>query len=308
MLAGMASVTARTLPVHGNLVHYDEAGADSGGPVVVLIHGIASRAAQWSGVMADLGETCHVIAPDLLGHGESAKPRGDYSLGAHACGVRDLLAALGHDRVTLVGHSLGGGIAMQFAYQFPERVERLALINSGGLGSEVSAWLRAASLPGSELVLPVMTSSYVRRAGGSLGRLLGKARITVPPGLAECLVSFASLADPATRSAFIHTARSVLDVAGQRVDARDRLYLAKDLPLLVVWGGRDTIIPLSHGVSLAEKVPAARLQVFARSGHFPHLSEPQRLAAVLAEFVAQTEPALLDPSTLTERLRQPKSA
>ncbi|MCU1592090.1 MAG: alpha/beta hydrolase fold protein, partial [Frankiales bacterium] len=282
----MASVTAQSLPVHGHLVHYDEAGADSGGPVVVLIHGIASRAAQWTGVMADLGETCHVIAPDLLGHGESAKPRGDYSLGAHACGVRDLLAALGHDRVTLVGHSLGGGVAMQFAYQFPERVERLALIDSGGLGPEVSAWLRAASLPGSELVLPVMTSSYVRKAGGAIAKVLARSRVSVPPGLAEVMVSFASLADPSTRSAFIHTARSVLDVAGQRVDARDRLYLAADLPLLVVWGGKDAIIPLSHGVSLAERVPSARLEVFARSGHFPHLSEPQRLAAVLADFVA----------------------
>jgi pimeloyl-ACP methyl ester carboxylesterase len=299
----MATVTAQTLPVHGNVVHFDEAGADSGGPVVVLIHGIASRAAQWHQVMADLGETCHVIAPDLLGHGESAKPRGDYSLGAHACGIRDLLAALGHDRVTLVGHSLGGGVAMQFAYQFPERVERLALIDSGGLGPEVSAWLRAASLPGSELVLPLMTSSYVRKAGGALGRALGKARVSLPPGMAECMVSFASLADPSTRSAFIHTARSVLDVAGQRVDARDRLYLAADLPLLVVWGGRDAIIPLSHGVSLAEKVPTARLEVFARSGHFPHLTEPQRLATVLASFVAETDAAVLDPSTLTDRLR-----
>jgi pimeloyl-ACP methyl ester carboxylesterase len=292
----MATVTAQTLPVHGNVVHYDEAGSDSGGPVVVLIHGIASRAQQWHGVMADLGETCHVIAPDLLGHGESAKPRGDYSLGAHACGVRDLLAALGHDRVSLVGHSLGGGVAMQFAYQFPERVERLALVNSGGLGPEVSAWLRAASLPGSELVLPLMTSSYVRRLGGIAGRLLEKAHLSLPPGMAECMVSFASLADPATRSAFVHTARSVLDVAGQRVDARDRLYLAADLPLLVVWGGRDAIIPVSHGVSLAEKTPSARLEVFARSGHFPHLTEPQRLAAVL------------DPSTLTERLRRAQTA
>ena len=301
----MSTVSAQALSVHGNLVHYDEAGADSGGPVVVLIHGIASRAAQWHGVMERLGETCHVIAPDLLGHGESAKPRGDYSLGAHACGVRDLLAALGHNRVTLVGHSLGGGVAMQFAYQFPERVERLALVSSGGLGPEVSAWLRAASLPGSELVLPVLTSSYVRKAGGSLGRLLSRAHITLPPGLAECMVSFASLADPSTRSAFIHTARSVLDVAGQRVDARDRLYLASDLPLLVVWGGKDTIIPVSHGTSLAARVADARLEVFARSGHFPHLSEPARLADVLASWVAGTEPAFLDAGSLTERLRTP---
>ena len=112
----MATVTWSSHTVHGHDVRYAEAGADSGGPVVVLVHGIASRASQWQEVMADLGETCHVLAPDLLGHGGSAKPRGDYSLGAHACGIRDLLAALGHDRVSLVGHSLGGGVAMQFAY------------------------------------------------------------------------------------------------------------------------------------------------------------------------------------------------
>jgi pimeloyl-ACP methyl ester carboxylesterase len=304
----MTTVTAQSLPVHGNLVRYDEAGADSGGPVVVLVHGIASRAAQWHRVMADLGESCHVIAPDLLGHGESAKPRGDYSLGAHACGIRDLLAALGHDRVTLVGHSLGGGIAMQFTYQFPERVERLALVSSGGLGHEVSAWLRAASLPGSELVLPVIASSYVRRAGAAVGRLIGKTPVALPPGLIEVMVSFGSLGDPATRSAFIHTARSVLDIAGQRVDARDRLYLAADLPMLVVWGGRDAIIPVEHARVLADRIPSVRLEVFDRSGHFPHLSEPRRLAAVLGDFVAGTPAAVLDPTSLTERLRGPRSA
>ena len=129
----MATVSWSELLVHGNAVSYAEAGAGPGAdgeprPVVVLVHGIASRAKQWEQVMSRLGETCHVIAPDLLGHGQSAKPRGDYSLGAHACGIRDLLAGLGHDRVSLVGHSLGGGVAMQFAYQFPERVERLALV------------------------------------------------------------------------------------------------------------------------------------------------------------------------------------
>jgi pimeloyl-ACP methyl ester carboxylesterase len=304
----MTTVTAQSLPVHGNLVRYDEAGADSGGPVVVLVHGIASRAAQWHQVMADLGETCHVIAPDLLGHGESAKPRGDYSLGAHACGIRDLLAALGHDRVTLVGHSLGGGVAMQFAYQFPERVERLALVSSGGLGQEVSMWLRAASLPGSELVLPIITSSYVRRAGSAIGRLVGRTPVSLPPGLVEVMVSFGSLGDPATRSAFIHTARSVLDIAGQRVAARDRLYLAADLPLLVVWGGRDPVIPVAHASLLAERIPGLQLEIFDRSGHFPHLTEPRRLAKVLGGFVTSTAGAVLDPASLTERLRNPRSA
>jgi pimeloyl-ACP methyl ester carboxylesterase len=197
---------------------------------------------------------------------------------------------------------------MQFAYQFPERVERLALVSSGGLGPEVSVWLRAASLPGSELVLPLITSSYVRKAGAAIGRLVGRTPVSLPPGLVEVMVSFGSLSDPATRSAFIHTARSVLDVAGQRVDARDRLYLAGDLPLLVVWGGRDPIIPVEHARGLAERVPALRLEIFDRCGHFPHLTEPRRLAAVLGDFVSSTAAAVLDPGTLTERLRNPRSA
>lgn len=304
----MTDVTCSEIVVHGNAVSYAEAGAEAGGPVVVLVHGIASRAAQWEAVMSRLGETCHVIAPDLLGHGESAKPRGDYSLGAHACGIRDLLAALGHDRVSLVGHSLGGGVAMQFAYQFPERVERLALVCSGGLGREVSIFLRAATLPGSELVLPLLASSWARSAAGRAHRLLGRIGVAVPPGLAECLVGVGSLGDPGTRAAFVHTARSVLDPAGQRVDARDRLYLAADLPLFVVWGRKDAIIPVAHGESLAASVPGTTLEVFEQSGHFPHLTEPARLADVLSRWVRETPAVALDPSTLTERLRQPAGA
>jgi pimeloyl-ACP methyl ester carboxylesterase len=293
----MATVTQQEHPLHGNLVRYAVAG-DSG-PVVVLVHGIASRAAQWQGVMAILGDHCRVIAPDLLGHGLSAKPRGDYSLGAQACGLRDLLAALGHHRVTLVGHSLGGGIAMQFAYQFPERVERLALVASGGLGPEVSVFLRAATLPGSELVLPLLAGSWVRAAGRRLDRAVGRH---VPAGMRETLVGFGSLGDPATRQAFVHTARSVIDVRGQRVDGRDRLFLAADLPLLVVWGEKDAILPVAHGIAVAAAMPSVRLEVFPRSGHFPHLSEPRRLAELLQQWVGGTEPARMDPEALTARL------
>ena len=299
----MAVVEQRTQPLHGNLVGYAEAGAGSDGPVVVLVHGIGSRASQWHDVMARLGDGCHVVAPDLLGHGLSAKPRGDYSLGAHATGLRDLLAYLGHDAVTLVGHSLGGGIAMQFAHQFPERVQRLALVSAGGLGKEVSPFLRAATLPAAEYVLPLLTSSWVRRAGSGAHDLLARAGVALPPGLVEALAGFGSLADPATREAFVHTARSVIDVGGQRVDARDRLYLTRDLPLLVVWGARDTIIPATHGQAFAAAVPECRFELFETSGHFPHLSEPDRLARVLADWTATTDAAHLDPSTLTARLR-----
>ncbi len=297
------------LPVHGNLVRYLEAGAPELGeaprPVVLLIHGIASRAAQWEGVMSRLAAHVHVLAPDLLGHGESAKPRGDYSLGAHACGLRDLLSALGHDRVSVVGHSLGGGIAMQFAYQFPERAERLALVDAGGLGPEVTVVLRAATLPGAEFVIPLLTSSWVRSAGRHVGGLMARAGIPVDEGTAEALHGFSTLSDAETRAAFVHTARAVLDVRGQRVDARDRLHLAADLPLLVVWGRRDRIIPVAHGRALAASIPSARLEVFDRSGHFPHLTEPERLADVLVDWLATTPAADLDPQALTRRLRAP---
>jgi pimeloyl-ACP methyl ester carboxylesterase len=299
----MAEVTLHSHVVHGHDVRYARSG--TAGPVVALVHGIASRAAQWEHVMAVLGDRYRVIAPDLLGHGLSAKPRGDYSLGAQACGVRDLLAALGHDRVSLVGHSLGGGIAMQFAYQFPERVERLALISSGGLGREVSLFLRAATLPGSELVLPLLAGSWVRATGRRLDRAVGRY---VPAGLHEALAGFGSLGDPPTRSAFVHTARSVIDIGGQRVDGRDRLYLAEDLPMLVVWGARDAILPVAHGRALAEQLPGARYVEFPRCGHFPHLAEPRRLADVIDDWLATTAPAQLDAASLTERLRATGSA
>jgi pimeloyl-ACP methyl ester carboxylesterase len=299
----MAAVTVHSQVVHGHEVRYAQAGNE--GPVVVLVHGIASRAAQWQHVMTVLGDRYRVLAPDLLGHGLSAKPRGDYSLGAQACGVRDLLATLGHDRVSLVGHSLGGGIAMQFAYQFPERVERLALISSGGLGREVSVFLRAATLPGSELVLPLLAGSWVRATGRRLDRAVGRY---VPAGLHEALVGFGSLGDAPTRSAFVHTARSVIDIGGQRVDGRDRLYLAEYLPLLVVWGARDAILPVAHGRALAAQLPSARYVEFPGCGHFPHLAEPRRLADVLDDWLATTVAAQLDAATLTERLRATGSA
>src|SRR5215218_11248958 len=155
----MTTLAADEIRLHGHRVRFHCAGS---GPLVVLLHGIASTADTWAPVADALAQRHTILAPDLLGHGESAKPRGDYSLGAYASGVRDLMAALGHDRATVVGHSLGGGIAMQMAYQFPQRVDRLVLVNSGGLGREVNLILRAATLPGAEIVLPVMVHRYVR--------------------------------------------------------------------------------------------------------------------------------------------------
>ncbi len=290
----------RELVLHGHRISYRIAGE---GPVVVLIHGFTSASDTWREILPFLAEGHTVIAPDLLGHGESAKPRGDYSLGAYAAGIRDLLIALGHERATVVGHSLGGGIAMQFAYQFPERCERLALISSGGLGREVHLLLRAASLPGSEIVLPFIASSSVLSAGAAIGSLLERLGLRPGRDLAEIARGYASLGDAPTRRAFLHTVRGVIDPLGQRVSARDRLYLAAEVPSLILWGERDRVIPVEHGRDAHAAMPGSRLDVLVGAGHFPHLDDPQAVARALGELVADFEPAESDEDRMRERLR-----
>jgi pimeloyl-ACP methyl ester carboxylesterase len=281
----------RRLKLHGHRIAYRQAGS---GPVVVLIHGITSSSVTWQRVMPYLARHFTVIAPDLAGHGGSAKPRGDYSLGAHASGVRDLLLALGHERASIVGHSLGGGIAMQFSYQFPERCERLVLVDTGGLGRDVSLLLRAATLPGSELILPLLAATRLLDAGQLAGRLLGHLGLRARTDFEEIARGHATLGDAEARAAFVHTLRSVVEPGGQRVDASNRLYLAEHIPFLLVWGERDSIIPVSHGRATHEQVSGSRLEVFADSGHFPQLDEPHRFIDVLVNFMESTAPAALD--------------
>jgi pimeloyl-ACP methyl ester carboxylesterase len=251
--------------------------------------------------MPGLAKHFTVIAPDLLGHGGSAKPTGDYSLGAHASLVRDILQELGHDRATFVGHSLGGGVAMQIAYQFPERCERLILVDSGGLGREVSLLLRAATLPGAEYVLPILTNGRLLDAGRMVGRAMGAVGLRPGTDLRESARGHASLADRVTREAFLRTLRSVVEPSGQRVDATDRLYLAERAPMLFLWGQHDTLIPVSHAHSAHAHVPTSRMEVFEDSGHFPHMDEPERFVEVLGEFIATTEPKALEADRSTRR-------
>jgi pimeloyl-ACP methyl ester carboxylesterase len=287
--------------LHGHRVTYRTAG--EGGPVILLVHGITGSSQHWAPTIDLLSSDFTVIAPDLLGHGESAKPRGDYSLGAYASGLRDLLALLGHDRATVVGHSLGGGVAMQFAYQFPERCERLVLVNSGGLGREVHLLLRAAALPGAELVLPLIAANWTRSAGQAVGSFLGRLGLRAGSDLAEMARGYDSLSDSEARAAFLHTLRAVIEPGGQRVSAVDRLYLAEEVPSLIVWGKHDPLIPVRHAQIAHDAMPGSRLEVFEDSGHFPQLDDPIRFAGVLAEFVDDTEPAKVDPSQLAARLR-----
>lgn len=280
----------RDMAIHGHAVTYRTAGR---GPVLLLLHGVTNSSETWEPVAPALAERFTIVAPDLLGHGHSATPRGDYSLGAHASGVRDLLSALGHERVTVVGHSLGGGVAMQFAYQFPERCERLVLVASGGLGREVHLLLRAATLPGADWVLPVLTSRGVRGVGAGIAAALRQGRVAPKGDIGVLAKGFSSLDTDGSRRAFLHTVRAVIDSGGQRVSAQDRLHLAAVLPTLIVWGERDSIIPVAHGQAAHEAMPGSRLEIFAGAGHMPHHHDPARFAAVLTEFCATSPPAHL---------------
>jgi pimeloyl-ACP methyl ester carboxylesterase len=280
----------RTAMLHGHLVTYAKAGA---GPVLLLVHGMGGGYQNWREVIEPLARRYTVIAPDLPGHGTSAAGSGDYSIGALAVGLRDLLLALGHERATLVGHSLGGGIAMQLAYQFPELAERLVLVSSGGLGPEVSLVLRAAALPGSELWITA-TARTARWAGAAVGRGLAAVGLRATTDVAEVARGYASLADPGRRAAFLATLRSVINVGGQRIDASDRLYLAAGIPVLIVWGARDRIIPVSHCERAHEAIAGSRLEIFDGVGHIPQLEAPARFVSVLEHFLEQTEPARFD--------------
>ncbi len=269
--------------LNGSDLHYVDAGQ---GPAVALIHGLLGSHRNWDHLVDALAVERRVIAPDLLGHGASAKPMGDYSLSAHAAMLRDLFDHLGISSATIVGHSLGGGIALQFAYLFPDRVDQLVLVSSGGLGRELSPLLRAASLPGAEWVVPVLASRWVRERGEALGRGLARVGIRARPDVTEAWRGLSSLNDKETRRAFFATTRAVIDPGGQTVNASPRLHLAATVPTLLVWGARDRMIPSWHAVMAQQAIEGSRVEVFERAGHFPHLDDPERFARLLSEFIA----------------------
>jgi len=287
-----AAPQVQTVTIHGHDRAYVLAGPEIGtAPVLLLLHGLACDHTTWTPVIRDLAKHYTVLAPDLLGHGASAKPRADYSVGGYANGMRDLLTVLGIDKVTVVGHSLGGGVAMQFAYQFPERTERLILVSPGGLGPEVTPIIRAVSLPGYNQVMGALTLPGVRHLGKAGMRALQRLDHPATRDLGEIADIYESFADPRARAAIRHVVRAVVDVKGQIVTMVDRAYLTQAMPMLIVWGTEDMVIPVKHAENVAAIAPGAVVEIFGNSGHFPHKDHPQRFVKVVRAFIRDTEPA-----------------
>jgi pimeloyl-ACP methyl ester carboxylesterase len=279
------------IALHGRRAVYRIAGS---GPAVVLIHGMLNSSIHWQSVAMNLAREHTVLVPDLIGHGDSAAPRGDYSLGAHAASIRDLMTAIGIDRASIVGHSLGGGVAMQFFYQFPQRVERLALVSSGGLGREVSPMLRTAALPGFSTLLSATIRPRLLRTIAGTGRAMRERKVGGGVYLQAIARALRPLENAEARQAFLQTLRSVIDVRGQRVSATDRLYLLETMPTLIVWGERDNTIPISHGRLAHDAIPHSFFHTLPDAAHFPNLEDPDGLSQLLREFIQSTQPGLIE--------------
>ncbi|MBS1693013.1 MAG: alpha/beta fold hydrolase [Actinobacteria bacterium] len=272
------------LELHGNRVAYRDSGH---GEALLLIHGMAASSATWRSVTPQLAKKYRVVAPDLIGHGQSDKPRGDYSLGAFAVWLRDFLDELGISRVTVVGQSLGGGVAMQFVYQHPDYCERLVLISSGGLGPDVGFILRLLSAPGAEFVLPIVAPKPVLQVGNKVKSWLSGVGIQSPRG-AEVWSAYCSLSDAQTRQSFLRTLRSVVDYRGQAVSALSRLQLQAGLPVMTIWGEKDDIIPVEHAYAAQAAREGSRVEVLPGVGHFAQVEAPMAVVDLIEEFIATT--------------------
>ena len=293
------TMNVQTVTLHGRKLAYREAGAGEGKPTLLLIHGMAGSSTTWREIIPRLEGYFHIIAPDLPGHGESSLEFDDYSLGAMASALRDLLVVKRINRCTVIGQSLGGGVALQFVYQYPEFCERIVLIGSGGLGREVNWILRMLAVPGAELLLTAGAAPFLVNTGNAVrGFFRGKG--VHAAALSETWAAYESLGKPGHRRAFFKTLRAVVDNKGQAVSATNRLHLAGQLPFQLIWGDRDPIIPVSHGHATHDAIPGSRLSIVHGASHYPHVEDPAAVEEVLMDFVTSTDPGRIDHETLSQ--------
>jgi pimeloyl-ACP methyl ester carboxylesterase len=214
--------------------------------------------------------------------------------------MRDLLSTLGIEHVTVIGHSLGGGVAMQFSYQFPHMVDRLVLVSAGGVTKDVHPLLRLMSVPVVNEVVKLLripgAMPLVRMAGNLAGVVHGS---NLRPGTMlhdtpDLIRVLADLPDPTAYEAYLRTLRAVVDWRGQVVTMLDRCYLTENLPVQLIWGDDDSVIPVSHAHLAHAAMPNSRLEVFRGSGHFPFRDDPMRFLQIVEDFLSSTAPLVFD--------------
>lgn len=277
-------IERRYVEVDGNRISYLEAGSP-GAPAVLLVHGLMSDSGTWAEVVEPLAARgLRAIAIDLLGHGESDKPTGPYLLDDFALVLDGFITALGLDRVTLCGHSLGGAIAIHYGYHYPQRVERLVLVSAGGLGKEVSWGLRMLALPGAERITgAVMGRSLVQRVLRS--SQVHRACHVTPERLVNLRRIGRTLFRSDMRAAFFCSLRGVIGPRGQLGSFLEMEYLAAHVPTLLVWAQQDVVIPVAHAHRTHEYLPGSELVVFRGGGHEPHRRNADEFANAAAAFV-----------------------
>lgn len=270
----------------GHRLCYLDAGPIDGEPIV-LLHGLMSDSSTWDPAIGPLAEHgLRVIAPDLIGHGKSDKPRVRYGLDFFATSVSELLTALGIPRATVAGHSLGGAIAVYFARFHTAQLYRLVLVSSGGLGREVHPILRAATVPGASHILRAMVNE--RTAPMYRAPRLHRSLRLRPEAVVNLSRMGRALVTPDGRSAFFTAARSVMYPLGQRGSMLDMGFLTPDVPTLIVWSEKDPIIPVSHAYAAHHQVPGSTLALLPGSSHEPHRRHAQRFADLVAGFIRDT--------------------
>jgi pimeloyl-ACP methyl ester carboxylesterase len=193
---------------------------------------------------------------------------------------------------------------MQFAYQYPERCERLVLVSSGGVSREVNPILRIASTPHADLALPLLQLGATRVVAKGAFALLRFLSTDIARDADDMLRVFEALPDATARRAFGRTLRAVVDWRGQVITMLDRCYLTRGMPTMLVWGAHDAVIPYDHARIAHAAMPGSRLETFDDAGHFPHHTDEARFLDVLRDFLATTDPASFSSEEWRELLRR----
>lgn len=250
------------------------------GPTTILIHGLAGNTTVWDSLRPGLAAMGRTVAIDLWGRGLTDRPAAPvYDLDAYVAQVEGVRRALGIEQAALVGSSMGGLVAMHYAARYPEHVSALVLLAPAGMPPEQSGLLGVAALPGlGEYLMSVITPLWLKVSYRKMfhNDALADRRFRSRFGLSAEIAGF--------RRAILETLRHVDLGSGPAALAR---IAGTDLPVLVVWGNEDEILPVSHLDRFAAALPAARTLRVARAGHLPHIEQPALVGPSVRGFLAE---------------------